>query len=77
LLGLFKSELQYLYDGRLVWHYWPKEFYDGWDASDNLSDNTPTKTLTIDYLFEDLSHAGFNIAFIIHFNEMFLRMFLA
>lgn len=54
----FKSEWEESSD-RIIWHYWPMEFYKGWD--DNRSINTPTREETEDNLFEDISHAGISI----------------
>lgn len=71
LARAFKSEFQYLSDGRLIWHYWPKLFYDGWSEMDNISINTPKKVASTDILFEDHSHATLNIAFINEFNQFF------
>lgn len=53
-----------LKDGLLVWHYWPDEFYKGWE-DETFSSNTPSKASTVDNLYEDTSHAAENIKFII------------
>jgi hypothetical protein len=71
LARAFKSEFQYLSDGRLVWHYWPKLFYDGWSEVDDISLNTPKKVASTDILFEDHSHATLNIAFMNDFIQFF------
>ena len=72
----FKSEFVYS-DNKLLWHYWPNEFYLGWNSDDNLSVNTLSRTQRDDVLFEDLSHASLNLKFILEFqnsfpNEIFL-----
>lgn len=71
LAWAFKSEFQYTPDGGLVWHYWPKFFYDGWSELDGISKNTPKRVASTDAFFEDISHAAINLEFI---NE-FIRIF--
>jgi hypothetical protein len=67
---LFKSEFKYTPDGRLIWHYWPGVFYNGWSTSDDISNHMPTKSPEVDNLYEDTSHASLNIAFIFRFMEI-------
>ena len=64
----FKNQFQYS-DENILWHYWPTEYYNGWDLESNISINTPTKLKEIDVLYEDTSHAGENLKFIINFNS--------
>jgi len=71
LAETFKQEWIYLDDGRILWHYWPQEFYDGWDEHDNLSINTPSRPASTDSLYEDLSHSGINIKFILEIYRNF------
>jgi hypothetical protein len=67
LAASFESEFEYTSNGGLIWHYWPGIFYDGWTAADDVSDNTPNKIPQVDNLYEDVSHASINIAFIFRF----------
>ncbi len=67
----FRSEFVDLADGRVVWHYWPQAFYAGWNATDDISDNTPQRGASSDALFEDIGHAGLNVAFVLEFAEAF------
>jgi len=66
----FKDEFVYK-DNKLLWHYWSSEFYHGWNKEQNISQNTPIRTLTEDTLYEDLSHAGINLHFILEFQKRF------
>ena len=60
LMQNFASE--FVWEGeKLIWHYWPQIFYNGWTADAAVSKNTPQKDKTVDILFEDLSHAGLNV----------------
>ena len=67
----FKKEFVYTRDERLIWHYWPSEFYSGWGCEDNLSSHTPESPAFEDYLFEDISHSGSNVAFMFQYAERF------
>ncbi len=71
LAEYFKKEFVYLDDGRLVWHYWPQKFYDGWAESDDVSSHTPQRAAQIDLLYEDVSHAGCNFKFILTYVDTF------
>lgn len=71
LAEVFKNEWAYVPDGRILWHYWPQEFYAGWDATDNLSINTPSRSASTDSRYEDLSHAGINLKFILEIQHNF------
>lgn len=51
-------------DGRLLWHYWPDMFYQGWQQEDLVSVHTPVRNPSEDVRFEDLGHAGLNVWFI-------------
>lgn len=55
----------------VMWHYWPEEFYRGWSPNDALSSNTPSRDATEDTVFEDTSHAGLNIEFVVEFRRRF------
>jgi len=66
----FKQEFIYI-NNILIWRYWPQFFYNGWTVSDNLSNNTPSRKPEINPAYEDLSHAGSNVVFILKFIEMF------
>jgi len=66
----FKKE--FVYDGdRVMWHYWASGYYEGWTKEDNISINTPDRAKSEDKLYEDLSHAGINVKFILEFNKAF------
>ena len=71
LMLSFKSDWIRLEDESIIWHYWPNEFYDGWEKDDNISLNTPERQRTEDYLFEDTSHAGFNTLYVLEYYKMF------
>lgn len=71
LASSFKKEFIYTKDGRLFWHYWPQVFYDGWDEDDRISFHTPKRDKSIDFLYEDISHAGINVAFIYEYIQLF------
>lgn len=70
LADTFKKQFIYT-DNKLIWHYWPKEFYIGWSENDKVSLNTPNRKKSEDNLYEDLSHAGINVSFIYKFQSMF------
>lgn len=67
----FASEFVYTAGERLLWHYWPSEYYAGWSKDDQISINTPYKEKTTDNLYEDLSHAGENVKFMLEFRKAF------
>lgn len=69
----FKSEMITTEDNRLLWHYWPKEFYAGWGSEQMLSVNTPSREAAAiaNADFEDISHAGLNVNFIVEFRKVF------
>lgn len=58
-------------DGKALWHYWPRQFYQGWSSSNKISSNTPNYPATTDEYFEDVSHAGFNVKFIVEYQKSF------
>jgi hypothetical protein len=60
----FRSEWVTLPDGRNIWHYWPGEYYAGWDAADDLSVNTPSRDASVDELYEDTFHGGLSVKFV-------------
>lgn len=63
----FKSEWIFTKDDRVLWHYWPGFFYRGWKNGEIKSVNTPMQEPREDVLFEDVSHAGINVKFILEF----------
>ena len=67
----FRRQMIFADDGRILWHYWPDAFYDGWSVEDNISTNTPESKPTEDFLMEDFSHAGMNVQFILEFYRVF------
>jgi hypothetical protein len=67
----FRSEWVITSDARALWHYWPAEFYRGWTPGDAVSVNTPSWPATTDTLFEDVSHAGINVKFILEYQKAF------
>ncbi|NLC69618.1 MAG: hypothetical protein GX754_12745 [Clostridiaceae bacterium] len=67
----FKSEFVYKDGQYLAWHYWPELLYQGWTKQDGLSINTPEQEPQIDCLYEDTSHAGINVKFILEFKDCF------
>ncbi|MCL2470241.1 MAG: hypothetical protein FWF25_00660 [Propionibacteriaceae bacterium] len=69
LAKLFKSEMVQSDDGRLLWHYWPQRFYDGWTISSGVSVNTPERKPTQDTLFEDVSHSAWNVMFMVELQK--------
>lgn len=71
LAGKIKSEFVYKDGQYLAWHYWPELFYQGWTKQDGLSINTPEREPQIDCLYEDTSHAGINVKFILEFKDCF------
>lgn len=73
----FKQDFVYSED-YLTWYYWPDEYYNGWEKEDNRSINTPSRNKREKEFFEDTSHAGTNVEFILEFqkqfpNEVFLK----
>lgn len=76
IANFLKKEFCYTEDGRILWHYWPSEFYKGWTTEQNISLNTPFKIAMKDELYEDISHGGITALFISEFynfypNEIF------
>ena len=67
----FRSEWIENPDGSIVWSYWPSEFWSGWTTSDGISLNTPSRDARTDSYFEDLSHAGLNLKFVIEHQAQF------
>ncbi len=65
----FHEEMVHTSDNRLLWHYWPATYYDGWTASSGISKNTPEKAASTDDLYEDYSHAGLNLRFIAEYSK--------
>lgn len=71
LASRFKSEFVHTNNKRILWHYWPGPFYQGWKAKNNLSVNTPERSAYQDKLYEDIAHAGINVKFILEFSRHF------
>jgi hypothetical protein len=71
LAARFRSEWIENPDGSIVWSYWPSEFYAGWSASDGVSVNTPSRSARVDQYYEDLSHAGLNLKFVLEHHGQF------
>lgn len=69
LAEAFHRELEYTSDNRLLWYYWPAVYYDGWAASSRTSKNTPDKEASTNNLYEDFSHAGQNVKFIVEYSQ--------
>ena len=70
LANKMKSEFIYQ-EGKIVWRYFPNEFYKGWAIHDGLSINMPERKMSEDFLFDDLSHAGISVKFILEFQKYF------
>lgn len=66
LLKAFMSEWK-VEDDRILWHYWPQTFYDGWN--DGRSVNTPYRESYQDIAYEDASHAGISVRLLIRYFE--------
>ncbi|MCL2785215.1 MAG: hypothetical protein FWD55_07245 [Propionibacteriaceae bacterium] len=64
LVELFSAEFVFADDGSLLWRYWPQVFYDGWESSDTISVNTPSRKPTQSLYFEDVPHASWNSLFL-------------
>ena len=71
MAAAFEAEFEYGGDGPVLWHYWPLVFYDGWTEADDISTNTPFRNPTVDTLYEDFSHAGWNVKFVSKVIEAF------
>lgn len=71
LASNFKREFVYTEDNRLIWHYWPELFYEGWEQRDHISIHTPKYNSSTDFLYEDISHSGINVAFIVEYTQIF------
>lgn len=57
---------EFYHDGHTyIWHYWPQEFYNGWQAGKYQSNNAPSRAATKDELFEDVSHADLDLEFLL------------
>jgi len=62
----FKNEISIFQENKLSWNYWPKKFYEGWEASDGISFNTPSYPSSIGEPV-GLSYSGIDIEFIVNF----------
>ena len=62
------AQMEWLGDTR-AWHYWPLEFYSGWDPSKYRSCNIPSAAATRDEYFEDYSHALATVEFLAAFER--------
>jgi len=67
----FRSEWLRDSNDRVVWSYWPSEYWAGWNESDGVSVNTPSRPVWSDPYFEDLSHAGLNLRFVLEHRAEF------
>ncbi|MBE1298313.1 MAG: hypothetical protein GJ680_00175 [Alteromonadaceae bacterium] len=63
----FSAEWQTYEDDRIVWHYWPKQFFKGWEAASQLSVNSPSRKANPNPRYEDTSHAALNISFTLRY----------
>jgi len=70
LANKFKEEWVYE-ENKILWHYWPSLYYEGWTENDNISLHTPNKEPSVDTLFEDVSHAALSVLFVIEFHKSF------
>ncbi|QOP41431.1 hypothetical protein [Sulfurimonas marina] len=70
LASKFKSEWVYI-DNKILWHYMPLKYYDGWNEDENQSVHLPSKNISVDTRFEDTAHAGLNVKFIVKFHQKF------
>lgn len=75
LAQTFAKELELTADGRTIWHYWPREYYNGWTEADGVSQNTPNRKMTENPPYEDASHAALNAAFILEYFNVFGDVF--
>lgn len=65
MMECFKEEWEYIAeDERMIWHYWPVSFYEGWKKEEMRSANTPKREAAQDILYEDTSHAAINAKFV-------------
>lgn len=48
---------------RILWHYWPKQYYQGWSEQDKVSLNRPKQNPKdlAKQRYEDLNHAGISL----------------
>lgn len=60
----FIKELD-LVDGVNLWHYWPREFYQGWELASGKSTITPVYSSSNDTRYEDYSHARITANFVL------------
>lgn len=44
-----------------LWHYWPAQFHQGWQAADRVSLNRPNQKAALPKRYEDLNHAGISL----------------
>jgi hypothetical protein len=63
LYNNFVADLEEV-NGTNLWHYWPKEFYEGWNWGEKLSSNHPIRNPILDELYDDFSHAYLTSIFI-------------
>ena len=67
LLSAFMSEWT-VEDNRIIWHYWPQTYYDGW-SDDGRSTHTPSSGVYNDVAYEDASHAGISVRLLARYYE--------
>ena len=75
LAQTFEKELKVTEDGRIIWHYWPQLFYDGWTKGDGISKNTPSRDPMVNPPYEDTSHASITALFILEYFRAFGDVF--
>ena len=69
IFNSFIKELD-LVDGVDLWHYWPCEFYQGWELASGKSSNTPVYSSSCDTRYEDTSHARITANFVLDAAEL-------
>jgi len=69
IFNSFIKELD-LVDGVYLWHYWPCEFYQGWELASGKSSNTPMYSSSCDTRYEDTSHARITANFVLDAAEL-------
>lgn len=65
LAQTFRAEMELDDSGAMRWQYWPRFYLRGWTASEGISINLPQRRATIAPWYEDFSHAGINVEFVL------------
>lgn len=60
LSGYIKKQLTQV-ENMMLWHYFPKEYYDGWDEAKYYSINKPTREPETPKTYDDFSHAAITL----------------